>query len=89
MKIQKNLLLFKTQRNFLESKLKRIFQTQKNFLDPLAVNIYKNFLAGTEALNKLIGVRFFEEAQEAQGSYEEGGIRIQENRPKSGGREET
>ena len=68
----------------------KIFQSQKNFLEPYAVNVYKNFLAGTEALNKLIvGGDLYEKTKEAKGSYEEGGIRIQENSPKSGGREET
>ena len=74
---------------FWGSKLKNIFQDQKNFLEPYAVNVWKNFLAGTEALNKLMVGDLYEKTKEAQGSYEEGGIRIQENSPKSGGREET
>ena len=65
---------------FVEEFFRGIFQSQKNFLESFPESAIKNFKSG---------VRFFEEAQEAQGSYEEGGIRIQENRPKSGGREET
>ena len=60
---------------FQPSKLKEFFQ-RRSFVE----NAVENFKAG---------VRFFEEAQDTQGSFEEGGIRIQENRPKSGGREET
>ena len=55
-------------------------QTQNKFVKPWLENAVENLKSG---------VRFFEEAQDTQGSFEEGGIRIQENRPKSGGREET
>ena len=82
MKIQNNFLEEFSSRIFqnAEEFFRGIFQSQKNFLESFPESAIKNFKSG---------VRFFEEAQEAQGSYEEGGIRIQENRPKSGGREET
>ena len=73
----------KIQENFLV-KLKEIFQG--NFL----VEIQRNFLAGTEALNKLIvGDELYEKTKEGPTEFTEGGIRIQENSPKSGGREEA
>ena len=81
MKTQENFLQFKTHKNFLESKLRKIFQNQKNFLEPYAVNVVKNFIAGVNAIAQ--------KTQEDEQYWEEGGIRIQENRPKSGGREET
>ena len=63
---------------------KNIFQG--NFL----VEIQRNFSAGVEALNKLIvGDELYEKTKEGPTEFTEGGIRIQENRPKSGGREET
>ena len=76
------------QRNFLEvvenSKkffTEKFFRTQKNFLEPYVVNMYKNFVAGVNAIAQA--------TQEDERFWEEGGIRIQENSPKSGGREET
>jgi hypothetical protein len=74
----------KTQKNFLENFFREIFQG--NFLQ----EVQRNFLAGTEALNKLIvGDELYEKTKEGPTEFTEGGIRIQENRPKSGGREET
>ena len=64
----------KSKEFFQRAKLKEFFQ--RSFVE----SAVENFKAG---------VRFFEEAQDTQGSFEEGGIRIQENSPKSGGREET
>ena len=76
------------QRNFLEVVensvnffTENFFKTQKNFLEPYVVNMYKNFLAGVSAIAQ--------KTQEDEQYWEEGGIRIQENSPKSGGREET
>ena len=76
------------QSNFLEvvenSKkffTEKFFKTQRNFLEPYAVNVYKNFVAGVNAIAKT--------TQEDEQYWEEGGIRIQKNSPKSGGREET
>ncbi len=81
------------QRNFQNSKefSKNIFQQnfldqQQNFLE----QVWQNFLAGTAALNKLIvGDELYEKTKEGPTEFTEGGIRIQENSPKSGGREET
>ena len=69
------------QENFQNSKnfFSKIFQ--QNFLEPYVVNVYKNFIAGVNAIAKA--------TQEDERFWEEGGIRIQENSPKSGGREET
>ena len=77
------------------SKLKENFQNsmkfsknifQGNFLQ----EVQRNFLAGTEAINKLIvGDELYEKTKEGPTEFTEGGIRIQENSPKSGGREET
>ena len=78
MKLQEN-FLGKFQENFLEKFFSKIFQ--ENFLEPYAVNVYKNFIAGVSAIAQ--------KTQEDEQYWEEGGIRIQENRPKSGGREET
>ena len=89
----------KTQKNFLEEFSNRIFQNakkfskgifQQNFLKSFPEKVWKNFLAGTEAINKLIvGDELYEKAKEGPTEFTEGGIRIQENRPKNGGREET
>ena len=68
---------------FWDSKLSKIFQDQKNFLEPYAVNFYKNFILGVDSVGKILW------KEEGQQEFTEGGIRIQENRPKSGGREET
>ena len=74
------------------SKLSKFFQgfkTQKIFSAWPEV-VWQNFLAGTEALNKLIvGDELYEKTKEGPTEFTEGGIRIQENSPKSGGREET
>ena len=84
------------QRNFLEGVQNSIkffaekFSSHKNFLEPYAVKVWKNFLAGTEAINKLIvGDELYEKAKETTTEFTEGGIRIQENSTKNGGREET
>ena len=69
----------KTQKNFLEKFFSKIFQ--KNFLESFAESAVKNFIAGVNAIAKT--------TQEDEQYWEEGGIRIQENSPKSGGREET
>ena len=69
----------KTQENFLEKFFSKIFQ--KNFLESFAESAVKNFIAGVNAIAQ--------KTQEDERYWEEGGIRIQENRPKSGGREET
>ena len=80
----------KTQKNFLEEFSNRIFQNakkfskgifQQNFLEPYAVNVYKNLKAGVSSIAQA--------TQEDERFWEEGGIRIQENRPKNGGREEA
>ena len=79
MNLQRNFLEgFENAKNFFAEKF---FKTQENFLEPLAVNVYKNFLAGVSAIAK--------KTQEDEQYWEEGGIRIQKNSPKSGGREET
>jgi len=84
----------KLQENFLGgvSKLNKFFQgfkNQKNFSAWPEV-VWQNFLAGTEALNKLIvGDELYEKTKQGPTEFTEGGIRIQENSPKSGGREET
>ena len=59
----------------------KFFKTQRNFLEPYVVNVWKNFVAGVNAIAQA--------TQEDERFWEEGGIRIQENSPKSGGREET
>ena len=69
---------------FHDSKLSEIFQglkTQNNFLVPWIESAVKNFIAGVNAIAQ--------KTQEDERYWEEGGIRIQENSPKSGGREET
>ncbi len=66
---------------FVEEFFREIFQSQKNFLESFPENAVKNFIAGVNAIAK--------ETQEDERYWEEGGIRIQENSPKSGGREET
>ena len=58
---------------------KNIFQ--QNFLVGFPENAVKNFVAGVNAIAQ--------KTQEDEQYWEEGGIRIQENSPKSGGREET
>ena len=58
---------------------KEIFQ--QNFLEGFVESAVKNFIAGVSAIAQ--------KTQEDERYWEEGGIRIQENRPKSGGREET
>ena len=95
MKIQENLLSGETQKNFLEgvskpskifqrAKLSKIFQRQKNFLESFAESAVKNFKMGVDSVGKILW-----KEEESQQEFTEGGIRIQENRPKSGGREET
>ena len=76
------------QRNFLEGFqnsvkffAEKFFKTQENFLEPYVVNVYKNFIAGVNSIAQA--------TQEDERYWEEGGIRIQENSPKNGGREET
>ena len=64
---------------FAEKFFNKIFQ--KNFLEPYAVNVYKNLKAGVSSIAQA--------TQEDERFWEEGGIHIQENSPKSGGREET
>ena len=54
---------------------------QQNFLEGFAESAVKNFVAGVNAIAQ--------KTQEDEQYWEEGGIRIQENSPKSGGREET
>ena len=86
MNLQRNFLEgFENAKNFFAEKFfsfsRKIFQDQKNFLEPYVVNVYKNFVAGVSAIAQ--------KAQEDERYWEEGGIRIQENSPKSGGREET
>ena len=80
------------------SKLKENFQNSKEFSKNIFQSnfsawpevVWQNFLAGTEALNKLIvGDELYEKTKEGPTEFTEGGIRIQENSPKSGGREET
>ena len=65
-------------------KLNEIFQalkTQNNFLVPWIESAVKNFNRGVDF--------FATQAKETTTEFTEGGIRIQENSPKSGGREET
>ena len=69
----------KTQENFLEKFFSKIFQ--QNFLVSFPENVVKNFIAGVNSIAQA--------TQEDERYWEEGGIRIQENSPKSGGREET
>ena len=82
--LQKNFLEgvnLKIKEIFCVSKLKKNFQTQRNFLVSFPENAVKNFIAGVNAIAQ--------KTQEDERYWEEGGIRIQENRPKNGGREET
>ena len=69
----------KTQENFLEKFFSKIFQ--QNFLESFVESAVKNFNRGVDF--------FATQAKETTSEFTEGGIRIQENRPKSGGREET
>ena len=61
---------------FQPSKLNKFFQ-RPSFVE----SAVKNFVAGVNAIAQ--------KTQEDEQYWEEGGIRIQENSPKSGGREET
>ena len=69
----------KTQKNFLEKFFSKIFQ--QNFLVSFPESVVKNFNRGVDF--------FATQAKETTSEFTEGGIRIQENSPKSGGREET
>ena len=61
---------------FQPSEFRKFFQ-RKSFVE----NLIENFNRGVDF--------FATQAKETTSEFTEGGIRIQENRPKSGGREET
>ena len=65
------------------SNAKKFFREifQQNFLESFPESVIKNFNRGVDF--------FATQAKETTTEFTEGGIRIQENRPKNGGREEA